>query len=79
MHVSMPLAFITSLYVLFCIMLHGEPVVSHPQGFFREGSLAQMLTVDASVDFEQHTLRSASVDTLDKWDGKSSYVKFTFD
>ena len=79
MHVSVPLEFIASLHVLFCIMMHGGPVVSCLQGFPREGSPAQMLTADAFVDFKQHALRSASVDTLENWNGKSSSINYAFD
>ena len=35
-----------------------------------------MLTVDALMDFEQYVFRSASIDTLEEWNGKSSSTKF---
>ena len=59
MHVPVSLAFITFLHVLSCIMLHGGLVVSHPQGFPREGSSAQMLTADALMDFKQYVFLHA--------------------
>ena len=38
-----------------------------------------MLVADALMDFEQDALFPASVDAFDKWNGKSSTVKFAFD
>ena len=51
MYVPMYLAFIAFLHVFSCIVLHGGPVLSYPQGFPREGSSTQMLTADTFMDF----------------------------
>ena len=75
----MSLEFIAFFHVFFRVVLHGGPVLSFPQGFPREGSLALMLAADALMDFDQDALCPILVDILDKWNGKSSSINITFD
>ena len=79
MHVSVPLAFIASLYMLFCIMLHGGPVIPRSQSFSGEGSSAQMLVVYRFIDLEQDVIRFASVDAFEEGNGKHFPVQSSFD
>ena len=65
--------------MLFHVVLHGGPIISRSQSFSCEGSFAEVLDANTLVDFEQDTIHTASVDALDKGNGKSSPIKFSLD
>ena len=79
MHVFVSLEFIAFFHVLFRVVLHDRSIISDLQRFSCEGSSTQVLPANTLVDFEQDTFCTASVDTFEKGNGKSSPVKFSLD